>query len=496
LGLAIAATLACVPAGAVSLSPNGLGQALIYPYYTVRTAQGGNAFNTYISVVNTSLAAKAVRVRVREGRAARPVLDFNLYLSPNDAWAGAIVPTASGAAVITADTSCTDPAFAAGSGLPSLALHANGYTGANADGFGDTLDRTREGFVEIIEMAVLGGESAAAITHNAAGVPANCAAIRAAATVVTGVPTGGLSGTLTLINVNNGQDFTLDATALADLSTRPFFRPASDPYPDFAATEIDPVSAVVANGQLYRSTWTRPVDAVSAVLMRSAWGGEFILDDGTASLTDLVATLPTRHHYVTANASSAPFTATGGWAAGCQAGSGSGATFLGEPVSGTFFNREEQGGGTVGGGGCGFTGCPPPPKICAAAAVGWIHNNAIHMPPAIGTQTSVLGSTTGGFSQGTDRVGAIGIPPGTQNGWIAWSLPAANQLTSLPGSARTDLATGQATTGPHRYTGLPLVGFVARSFTNGTLQCDGASRCQGNYGGAFQLRFRRSITAP
>ena len=40
-------------AHAVYEDPNGLGQALIFPYYTVQSA-GGNSYNTYISVVNTT----------------------------------------------------------------------------------------------------------------------------------------------------------------------------------------------------------------------------------------------------------------------------------------------------------------------------------------------------------------------------------------------------------------------------------------------------------
>ena len=54
-GLAVASGAA----QAVYEDPNGLGQALIYPYYTVQSANG-NAFNTYLSVVNTTSRAKAV----------------------------------------------------------------------------------------------------------------------------------------------------------------------------------------------------------------------------------------------------------------------------------------------------------------------------------------------------------------------------------------------------------------------------------------------------
>jgi hypothetical protein len=327
-------------ASAVSLSVDGIGQALVYPYYTVRSSEGGNAFNTYLSVVNHTSDAKALRVRVREGRAAKEVLSFNLYLSPDDVWTAAIVPTSTGTGVLTTDTTCTDPAFTAGSGSSSLEFRNTLYSGASADGFGDSLDRTREGYVEMIEMATLTGASRAAITHNSAGVPANCAAIRGPDAPTVARPTGGLSGTLTLINVANGQDFTVNAEALAELSSRQFFRPASDPYPDFAAAEIDNVSVVVANNQVYRSVWTRGIDAVSAVLMREAWLGEYVLDIGTRSQTDFVATLPTRHYYVTSTSAANPFSQPGLWAGSCRGTTGGA---LGERIEVTFFNREERG---------------------------------------------------------------------------------------------------------------------------------------------------------
>src|SRR6266540_6068057 len=72
------ALLAVGNATAVSLGSDGLGQALIFPYYTVQSASG-NAFNTYLSVVNHAADAKAIRVRFREGRLSREVLAFNLF---------------------------------------------------------------------------------------------------------------------------------------------------------------------------------------------------------------------------------------------------------------------------------------------------------------------------------------------------------------------------------------------------------------------------------
>ena len=79
-------------AHAIYQDPNNTGQALIYPYYTVNSA-AGNAWNTFISVTNTTSSVKVVKVRFREGKNSAEVLDFNLYLSPNDMWTGAVIPS-------------------------------------------------------------------------------------------------------------------------------------------------------------------------------------------------------------------------------------------------------------------------------------------------------------------------------------------------------------------------------------------------------------------
>src|SRR5258708_10718481 len=167
-----AAALASMSASAVYLDPEGLGQALIYPYYTVRSVNG-NAFNTYVSVINHEATAKALRVRFREGLNGREVAGFNLFLSPFDAWTGSLVPTGDGAKVVTTDNSCTNPPFTASGGRTELVFSHALSTRANADTFGDT-DRLREGYIEVIEMATLSGSAAAAVTHDSSGVPANC----------------------------------------------------------------------------------------------------------------------------------------------------------------------------------------------------------------------------------------------------------------------------------------------------------------------------------
>jgi hypothetical protein len=164
-------------AQAVTLSPDGLGQLLIYPYYTVRANADGNAYDSLFTVVNTKNISKAVRVSFREGKAGHVVLDFSLYLSPKDVWTAAITQTPDGAGAImkTGDTSCTSPPIPANGESFKNYL----FSGTNADGEDTTADRTKEGYIEVIEMAEIkpGSPTETAVIHRSySGVwlPGNC----------------------------------------------------------------------------------------------------------------------------------------------------------------------------------------------------------------------------------------------------------------------------------------------------------------------------------
>jgi hypothetical protein len=103
---------------------------------------------------------------------------------------------------------------------------------------------------------------------------------------------------------------------------------------------------------------------------------------------------------------------------------------------------------------------------------------------ATGEASMVLGSL--------DKAADL-LPSSTfYNGWADIAQASPGALTSLPSSTRTNASTGVTTSGPHQFSGLPVTGLFVRVFQNGTLSCGGAS-CQGNYGGAFSLRYRRSI---
>lgn len=130
------------PAGmaeAVTLNPRGLGQVLIFPYYTVNAGQ-----DTLISVTNTGNRGKAVRLRFLEGYNNQDVIDFDLFLSPKDVWTGAITADAAGGArLISQDHSCTLPA------LPAAGIAFSAPAAGNDNGWPSGMERTREGSIQI-----------------------------------------------------------------------------------------------------------------------------------------------------------------------------------------------------------------------------------------------------------------------------------------------------------------------------------------------------------
>lgn len=469
-------------AHAVYQDPNGLGQALIYPYYSVQTANG-SAFNTYISVVNSTSQGKVLKVRAREGKTSAEVLDFNLYLSPNDVWTAAIIPTdasaTAGGRLITSDVSCTNPAIPAG----GVDFRNYQYVG---DGLGNGLDRTREGYMEIIEMATITGSALAAATHNSAGIPANCPSLVGPAVGAPGaqvgpanrsVPTGGINGTGTLINVNNGVEMGYNATALSNVSAGDIYAEIGTEQGNFI--DADGISVVVANNRVYRSTFTTTtvaagVKAVSSTIDRAAIINEYVLDTATRSNTDWVMTFPTKWYFYTGAAGTpeTPFTGILGTNGAC------------EPVAVTFFNREEAGALAAG---VDFSPLPPGTpgsSLCWESTVMSVRNGAAHNPT--GTTSGVLGSL---------NTVPVNVRSTFQNGWMNVAFTGTNATTSgiaATTTTTTNVLTGLTSATPATYFGLPVVGFMVRTFNNGTIS-SGGSTVLSNYGSAFDHKYRENI---
>jgi len=320
-------------ASAVNLNPDGLGQVLIYPYYTVNSNSPGNNLQTLFSVVNTTDQGKAVKVRFVEGYNSREVRDFHVYLSPFDVWTANLfkLPDQEQANLLTDDNSCTVPDIkgATGNGLGQLPdgrtylpfTNAR-YSGAYDDGGPTGLSRTREGHFEIIEMGVVTNAtegSLDAITH-VAGVPDNCAQVIAAwvgtpagywitdPNIDIDPPTGGLFGATLLLDPATGVSSGYSADAVDGFVTdgTNLHGVPGDVNPSLSSVRGLPAGTATAyvfnNGALISATYGggsgRPIDAVSAVFMQNNIFNEYVLGGGAAATTDWVVTFPTKRFYV------------------------------------------------------------------------------------------------------------------------------------------------------------------------------------------------------
>jgi len=472
-------------AQAVNVNPDGLGQALIYPYYTTNGPGVGGTlapYNSLLSVVNSTGSGKVVKVRFIESRNSKEVLDFNLWLSPYDVWTAAIIPSGAGAGIFSTDLSCTTPPVSASASSPTNFVNF-AYVG---DPELQTLARTKEGYVEIIEMGVVTGGNLANITHaqpSPPGTPPGCGKLPTGATAPTDLVAGfgGLFGGISLVNVLAGGDITENAVALASFCSAPcttLWAPAGSIQPNL--TQVNPkVSVVFNNTTVVTTDWTTaplgapPVqgqDPVSAVLMVNNIYNEYVLDANTRSATDWVVTMPTKTLYY----GNSNFNVTKLFQRNFRL---NGAC---DDVGLTVYNREEQ--SVLG------SFSPPPPTLTNSLC--WEAN------------VITFNSTTGGVLQSplVLNLGVTNFP----NGWADLNLfggvsgvnSATGPAHQLIGGATTVIstATGAAATQINAtYSGLPAVGFAAQYFNNGTLTGPGGTGVQAFYTGSFPHRYVRSI---
>lgn len=352
-GLAGAAGLAGT-AQAVNLNPDGLGQVLIYPYYT---SNDGN--QTILSVVNTTENAKAVKVRFLEGYNSREVLDFNLYLSAYDVWVAAIADNAGTPTLYIPDNSCTVPYLYKANQIttpsgpvgvqPFLSL---AYAGSFNDGGPEGIARAAEGHYEMIEMGTLVGDSADYATHQmtaavkdkdgnvtrpATWEPLDCDELVDQWTEYFGAPdgiwfaeaasnencrldpgnadligcqawtdttrnSGGLFGGGAVINANNGTMFSYDAKAIQGFDKTDdgiHYLPGSiHPSLDDGDQQTAYVFFGVPQDRAVALFYARPIDAVSAVFMHEHIMNEYTAEPDLNAATEWVVTFPTKHYYV------------------------------------------------------------------------------------------------------------------------------------------------------------------------------------------------------
>ena len=342
LGLAGGAHAGSFPGAAVAttatqliVARDGIGHSLLVPYYTVQNGQA-----TLINLINHDTNnGKAVKVRFRGASNSDDVFDFTLFLSPGDMWSANISQGADGRAFIkTADTSCTLPAT----------VRTNGSTGTpfitdRLDSAASAVDKaagTREGYVEIFAMAdIPTGSAIYTATKHVNGIaPCTAGTFTPLATYTNidtvaevealgfRVPTTGLSGTWTIIDVPGANAFSGNATAVvaanaagvaatgrltlfsqtaatvaaataatwtADpLLAQGFVSAAQYDFPDMSTPYVNTVFPLTAADPALQAQELSDALAVRTV------ENEFYTDDIIAGATDWVFSMPTRRYSV------------------------------------------------------------------------------------------------------------------------------------------------------------------------------------------------------
>ena len=446
LSMAVVAAIGTAGVGgaqAVYVNNDGLGEVLIYPFYSVEGDQ-----DTYITVVNTTDQVKAVKVRFLEGMNSQEVLDFNLYLSPRDHWSARVSEGSDGGArLVTSDQSCTVPNIVDRAGS-SVGFRPFQYSEDSVNG----IERTREGYVELIEMGTVinlapgdpdGFNPARWATHDSTGVPRDCAALvdawrpggewDAAPNEAIRDASGGLYGYGNLINPADGVSVGYDAVAFDDFWDDPRFQ-HSEPGSLFPSLGSGSDYAQVIDGNdLFDLDFDSGIDALSATIMKGSIANDFVLAPEINAATDWVVNFPTKRFYTNtaflANGAPAvgatpPFTAH--WdrrvSRACEA------------IGLAYWDREEQ----KIEGDVDFSPRPTtdPASLCAEVNVVSFNN-----------ESPLYAS---------DRIrGDVGVE--FDNGWLEMSFDniAARTLTDE--------------TGDVEFRGLPVVGFAVQRYTNGDL---------------------------
>lgn len=542
-------------AQAVNINPDGTGQVLLYPYYTIN---GGN--QTIFSVINTSEDAKAVKVRFLESENSQEVLDFNLYMSAYDVWSAAIVeitqdyidmlpPTTGGPApgfddcdllgtgvlcegplltIADDETTCTVPQL--GGMQPFLPFK---YLD---DGGTQEQSRMNAGHFEMIEMGTLieGEWAAVAATHvehsDGSWAPLNCDVLTLAWTDLdinapggegrwlvdptdgVSAPSGGLFGGAAIINVMGGNMHSYDAMALNGWNRSGFtFGPEGDSIhaqPGFTEPTLASGDSVVgsvfteAGFALPSGELSEPIDAVSYVLMHDAIMNEYTTEKAVLAQTEWVVTFPTKRFYVNVDPVRAPFTTE--WSV---KGDDTLATACETVELDRMYDREERFPGdpecgTPGGEACPLPGGPivsPAPPIDPVDPLAPILFNLCYESNIIrfgGDAYHIPGAGKPGMTEilgASEYLNFDNEEAGYQYGWARIELDDYVDVTELPGGGFIAVEASRDPIG--LLNGLPTTGFAVSKFYNGFLTDLQGNRVLSAYGGLVDHRSSRKVSS-
>lgn len=516
---------------AVNVNPDGLGQVLLYPYYSAR---GGN--DTLVSIVNTTERGKAVKIRFIEAMNSREVLDFNIYMSPFDAWTAVVTADGEGGKMMTTDTTCTVPYFVGDSdnGVGEQSFLDYEFAGSANDGAPAGIERTASGYIEVIEMGTMVEDTGdydeqpegliEYYSKHVAGVPRNCDALVEAWTVnsdsslpVAGYwaevdasfgftsHSGGLYGAASIINIADGTMFSYNATAIdgfyaaggEDSHTNP-----GNLEPDLTGG-TGTTSYVFDNGSLLTHDWAAGIFAVNAAITHDSIINEYVTDSDIGARTEWVVTFPTKKYHtdvqtqdLIADDPIPPFTET--WH-----DDGGTPDFACEQMVFDYYDREERPDPVPPGPGPGpqppiVSPAPPPTpgpedppptffQLCKEANVVRFSDTSSAVP-AVAEITKEPSRSTTAPSMGFLN---IGLP--FSEGWVKMDLKNvdSNSAVYAGGTEMRQSVNSGVNFDSQRINGLPVVGFAVTSYTNGNL----GAGVLANYGGTFSHRATRSVSA-
>lgn len=279
---------------AVQLNPNGTGEALIYPLYLT------GDYDTLITVTNETEQPKAISMRILDYGVGVTTLSWIAYLKPFDTITLTITGDGEELSLVNVpDSSCTVPQF------PDAGQPMTNFLFSN-DAFEDTTSRTDFGFVEIIEMGEVMGESAALITDNDCDLLVGAWRIdgfwREDPATDMLPPGGGLAGSAWIIDVEFGDAYGMNAVAFEEFSDVQINNRPGDPTPNLLSispTEDSMYRATVRteNG-IFDVDYERPVDAISALLMTTAASMNFSAEQAISGRPVIYSTSPTMRYYV------------------------------------------------------------------------------------------------------------------------------------------------------------------------------------------------------
>jgi hypothetical protein len=304
----------------VSLSSSGEGEVLFFPYYTTR-----KGYSTFLSITNSSARELALRINIREGRNGRICADYNVILSRFDMLVSTIEEGSATPRIRFTDSSCVFPVD--GTEGPKNNRFVNfatdSFVGANADNGPTTLDRCREGFVEVIQ---LGSRLIAdSNTPDGNGIirtnAPDCNVVEADFTNNIATlrsqyeePVNALKGTYTLIKGVDGKAVGGEAKALANYLTGSNSSASNLLSNNLLVNPATPVT--LGDNRILSSrlnitaehspqtrvedVWFSSIDAVSASMtatnIHNRWSGNPLFGAETA----LIVTMPTKQYFVDA----------------------------------------------------------------------------------------------------------------------------------------------------------------------------------------------------